>query len=429
MPRQTAVQTVVSRKHLFYDGTATQFLAVKDKIITEFIKKDCGVFIQNILPNVDDAQALDPAWEANNEHEMENRILTDAQITDRCNNERTAREAYFAAKLVTLDDLYVDKVNGDFSGTAAEKAAKCMEYNKLILNLKTPKVLEIRTEQAHLNEYTRNYEAALRTQRETAQNSHDSKVMKFDKKCAECLAIFYECIEHHLLEGVRTLLETRKFKTTWRKIDAQYSLSRVGPQAYATATAQLKKLKFAPNYDIARHIVEFRRVMTVYTALGMPHDDNAQFSMFRETFVKGGCSDYENIFNHYENVGPTAPWSIETVFTRVTDKFQELSSRRYERKLAPAHYHNVASVATAHSVSAAYGDKKEKKTCHACGKPGHIAKDCWANIVCAKCHQKGHPTDRCRADGGHVKRVNAVRVEGKHSQETLVSSFKKNRTK
>jgi hypothetical protein len=115
MPRQTAVQTVVPRKHLFYDGTATQFLAVKDKIITEFIKKDCGVFIQNILPNVDDAQALDPAWEANNEHEMENRILTDAQITDRCNNERTAREAHFAAKLVTLDDLYVDKVNGDFS--------------------------------------------------------------------------------------------------------------------------------------------------------------------------------------------------------------------------------------------------------------------------------------------------------------------------
>jgi hypothetical protein len=182
---------------------------------------------------------------------------------------------------------------------------------------------------------------------------------------------------------------------------------------------------------MSRHIVEFRKVMTVYEALNMPHDNNAKFAMFRETFIKGNCTDYETIFNYYENVGVTVPWTIETIFTRVIDKYQELSSRRYEKKNSPQG-NFLAHAQTIHTVNA-LTTSTSTKTCTLCGKGGHDAKNCWANITCGKCHRKGHPTEKCRSGGDSrtstVRRANAVRIEDNKPQETLVSSFKKNRNK
>lgn len=425
--RQSPPRPAVKRP-LFNDGTATQFLAVKDKIVTEFVKKDCGMFIEPILPVVTDAVALANGWEADNEFEMPNHVLTDPEIQARCDTERAAKEADLIARLATYDTLYVNKVPADFNGNAASREAQANQYNNMMFSLKTPKVLEVRVEQAHLDEYIRTYRAGLLSQREKDISSHEARVLKHNKKCAECLAVFYETIDSHLLENVKEYLQAKKFKTAWRRIIAQYSLTRVGPQAYSTATAQFRKLRFASNYDMARHIVEFRRTMETYRVLGMPHDANAQFSMFRETFSKGGCTDYETIFDYYENIGTTQAWDMEVIFTRVSDKYQELASKRYERKIAPNHH--IATAVAEHRVAAVSKSNGKKEKCSACGKPGHNAKDCWASMTCEKCGKKGHPANKCYQQEGNLKRANAVRVDEKDDhQESLVSTFKKNRTK
>ena len=52
---------------------------------------------------------------------------------------------------------------------------------------------------------------------------------------------------------------------------------------------------------------------------------------------------------------------------------------------------------------------KEDRTCHECGKKGHIAKDCWSkskksdksNVICYKCGKPGHYARKCTSDSSN----------------------------
>ncbi|EGZ23671.1 hypothetical protein PHYSODRAFT_482055 [Phytophthora sojae] len=37
-------------------------------------------------------------------------------------------------------------------------------------------------------------------------------------------------------------------------------------------------------------------------------------------------------------------------------------------------------------------------TCENCGGFGHSKESCWADLICDRCHQQGHPTDACRTN-------------------------------
>jgi hypothetical protein len=409
-------QFASNKDYLFNVGNPSKFMDVKDMLISKFAEAGVLEFVlmepeeragatNEVVSNVVMENGISVTWSAT-EYTFG---LTVPPTMEQYVNESAVIES---ERKHSENDRLLEAIN-DINQFPVPTFENSVEPNAEGLNIRMTEIRKARLLRLNIPNEIEQWKQRRSDEYRKMINEYDTAKARHFTLRAKCYEVFKTNISNIILFNHMHDLNNYKFRTVWRKLEVRFSIMKVSTQAFDILNNKMRSLVFHKEYDMNKHITQFRELVQHFSEIGQVLTREYEFSYFKESLRRGNTFQvYEHLFRYFE-FKRNELWTMNDFYEEVLNievqTREQLKSDMLNNKQSINKYNSTNKPKDRNKVYKVSFDEKvveqklnsstiggDTKRCLSCNKTGHMAKDCWKDITCDTCKKKGHPTKVCR---------------------------------